>query len=252
MPAHRQCLTSFPPHCPDQDGPALYSEPCQEVDFEEFVYTASLLDSRLQDGDKTALHVDDLWSTWFGVPHDQEGPLPQLHIYPRLHQLIADNPNPKRPPRQYPSLISLVGDTGSGKSTLIRAIIRMLAPRAHKDYRVPVPGSASDGFDSTSSDVHLFADPGTRSSTSPLYFVGTFHILYLALLLSNPTDTMPFQIVKGSPAPTLQCHVSSFPMLNGQRSLSPFAREPCEGSRQPGRPKICYQSMPLPPPVRSI
>jgi hypothetical protein len=177
MPAHRKCLASFRPHRPNDPGPALYTEPCEEVNFEEFAYTASLLDSRLLDEDKTALHVDDLWSTWFGVPHNQQGPLPQLHIYPRLQHLVSNNPNPQWPPRQYPSLISLVGDTGSGKSTLIRAIIRMLAPRAHKDYRVPVPGSAHDGFDSTSSDVHLFSDPGTISSRTPLFLVGMFFIL---------------------------------------------------------------------------
>ncbi|KAK4218924.1 hypothetical protein QBC37DRAFT_164801 [Rhypophila decipiens] len=172
IPAHRQCLARSPDHNPNTalGANSIFGEPCQEVDFEDFIYTTWLLDSRLLDQDKESLHIDDLWSTWFGVPHDQEGPLPQLHIYPRLQLLMSGESNEK-PARQYPSLVSFVGDTGSGKSTLIRAIIRMLEPQAHKRYRAPVPGTATDEFDSTSSDVHLFSDPGTLYKESPLMFV---------------------------------------------------------------------------------
>ncbi|KAK3941958.1 hypothetical protein QBC46DRAFT_352819 [Diplogelasinospora grovesii] len=170
QPAHRHCLAKLQDHCPNQPhGQVMYGDPCQEVDFEDFIYTSWLLDCRFIDQDKESLHIDDLWSTWFGVPHDQEGPKPQLFIYPRLQRLVAAAHG--KPVRQYPSLVSFVGDTGSGKSTIIRAIIRMLAPRAHKDYRAPVPGTASNEFDSTSSDVHLFADPGTLFSEVPLMFV---------------------------------------------------------------------------------
>ncbi|EXK77612.1 hypothetical protein FOQG_17687 [Fusarium oxysporum f. sp. raphani 54005] len=167
-PAHKRCLASSPSHQPN-DELTMYGDPCEEIDFQEYIFTSWLLDSRFLDKDKTSLHVDDLWSTWFGVPHDQEGSYPQLCIHPRLERLI-DNVT-DRPARQYPSLISFVGDTGSGKSTLIRAIIRMLAPRSQKQYRVPVQGAAEDGFESTSSDVHLFADPHTSSTEVPRLFV---------------------------------------------------------------------------------
>ncbi|KAM0227446.1 hypothetical protein ACHAP5_012176 [Fusarium lateritium] len=136
----------------------MYGNACEETEFQQFLSK-----------DKVSLHVDDLWSTWFGVAHERSGHFPQLSIYPRLQTLVDNTAD--RPPRQYPSLISFVGDTGSGKSTLIRALIRMLAPRAQESFQVPVQGTAGDGFDSTSSDVHLFADPHTGATEVPRFFV---------------------------------------------------------------------------------
>lgn len=128
------------------------------------------MDARLRNKDQTALHLEDIWSTWLGIPDSQEGPRPQLHVYPRLERLTAGLPI--RPPQQYPSLISIIGGTGSGKSTLIGAMIRMLAPTGQKEYRVPVPGADTNSFNSTSSDVHMFADPGTCHTDHPCFFVG--------------------------------------------------------------------------------
>lgn len=161
-------------HQANIDEPAMYGDVCEEIDFQQYMFTSSLVDSRFLEKDKTSLHVDDLWSTWFGVPHEQHGHFPRLCIYPRLERLVDTVTD--RPGRQYPSLVSFVGDTGSGKSTLIRAMIRMLAPRSQRSFRVPVQGTAKDGFDSTSSDVHLFADPRTRATEVPRFFVGKMTI----------------------------------------------------------------------------
>jgi len=171
MPAHRQCISSVAYHQLGGDDENSYGSPCEEVDFQEYVYTSGLMDSRLRSKDQVALHLDDIWSTWLGIPDGQDGPHPQIHIFPRLESLMAEVAN--RPPRQYPSLVSIIGDTGSGKSTLIAAMIRMLAPTAHRQNRVPVPGSDTDNFDSTSSDVHIFADPKTIHTEHPCFFVGT-------------------------------------------------------------------------------
>ncbi|GAW20800.1 hypothetical protein ANO14919_103110 [Xylariales sp. No.14919] len=169
MPAHRQCISSAPFHQPDQAEDNIYGSPCEEVDFREYVYTSWLMDAKMRSKDQTALHLDDIWSTWLGIPDGQDGPHPKINIYPRLERLIAAVPD--KPPRQYPSLVSIIGDTGSGKSTLIAAMIRMLAPTAHKDYRVPVPGTDTDNFDSTSSDVHMFVDPRTSHTEYPCFFI---------------------------------------------------------------------------------
>ncbi|RSL92521.1 hypothetical protein CEP52_013763 [Fusarium oligoseptatum] len=167
MPAHRQCLLNTRDHQPESEEPPEFGDPCEEIDFQQWIFVSWLLDSKIPDEEKSALHVNDLWSTWFGVPEDQEGHCPQLCIYPRLERLVEKVL--EKPQFQYPSLISFVGDTGSGKSTLIRAIIESLAPG--KRYQVPVQGAVQDKFKSTSSDVRLFADPQTESSEVPRFFV---------------------------------------------------------------------------------
>ncbi|KAJ3460552.1 hypothetical protein MRS44_011419 [Fusarium solani] len=167
MPAHRQCLLNTRDHKPEDEEPPEFGDPCEEIDFQQWIFVSWLVDSKIPDKENATLHINDLWSTWFGVPEDQEGRFPQLCIYPRLERLIEKVL--EKPKFQYPSLISFVGDTGSGKSTLIRAIVESLAPG--QDYQVPVQGVAKDKFKSTSSDVRLFADPQTQSSEVPRFFV---------------------------------------------------------------------------------
>ncbi|KAI5921413.1 hypothetical protein F4810DRAFT_712454 [Camillea tinctor] len=162
-PAHRYCLRQDPDHRPN--APSGTSD-CDEVELKDYIYLTWLLDSSSLEKRKRDLHLDDIWSTWFGVPHDQTDARPNMYIWPRVNNLL--NTTKEMPDRQYPSLVSFVGDTGSGKSTLIRAMIRLLAPGSHKHYSAPVPGTLQDQFTSTSSDVHLFADPGTISDEVPV------------------------------------------------------------------------------------
>lgn len=62
---------------------------------------------------------------WFGLSVDKSGPVPVSRIVEtrRFSTLMEDSlhGSPGRPRRQYPSIISFVGETGVGKSTLSKS-----------------------------------------------------------------------------------------------------------------------------------
>src|SRR5436190_1278996 len=69
------------------------------------------------------MHYYDSLARWVGItmPDDTGSVQPSLWGYSRVADLLADNSGPEE---QYPSLVSFIGPTGSGKSTLIRSFIR--------------------------------------------------------------------------------------------------------------------------------
>lgn len=170
-PVHRDCLrrdnSEHNPSPADQDGD------CREVPFKDYVYLEWLFSSKQSKRDlKEAAHLRDIWSTWFGVPVEQEGAFPKLCIWPRANDSVSGARGSSW--FQYPRLVSFVGDTGSGKSTLIKAMIQMLAPPSSEIHSVPVPGvpEGEDMFTSTSSDVHLYPDPRTVDGEHPILMAG--------------------------------------------------------------------------------
>src|ERR1700712_1172075 len=68
-----------------------------------------------------------------------------------------------------PSLVSFVGQTGAGKSTLIKLLIGLKDPKESVKVQSPVVGRP--GIDvPTSEDVHLYSDPPTAYSQTPLLY----------------------------------------------------------------------------------
>lgn len=128
------------------------------------------------------LHISDAETAWFGIYRPEDGP-PLFQDYGRFVHLMASTHEGKNGiwsailqgrsqgtlrDIRTPSLVSFVGETGAGKSTLIKLLVD-LSTESYENYPTPVVGVS--GVDlPTSEDVHLYADPCTAYSEAPVLF----------------------------------------------------------------------------------
>ncbi|KAI5924199.1 hypothetical protein F4810DRAFT_700832 [Camillea tinctor] len=113
---------------------------------------------------------EDQDTTWFGFGRDAYGH-PLLHDYGRFAAIMAETTTEEHGER-YPQLASFIGETGAGKSTIIKLLIERqdLTSPEGSSYYSPVTSSNRDRI-STTGDVHLYADPSTLYSNYPLLLV---------------------------------------------------------------------------------
>ena len=131
------------------------------------------------------LHRDDKSAQWFIVRLEREGAT--LYVSNRFKQLCSPGTSKaKWSSEQFPSLVSFIGDTGTGKSTLARAMmimgevntstVQQCWNRASRADQIPVfrtlfdvgkhgpvtrSGNPEHLTDPTSSGVHLYRDPAS-------------------------------------------------------------------------------------------
>ncbi|KAI8948038.1 hypothetical protein F4801DRAFT_474669 [Xylaria longipes] len=114
-------------------------------------------------------HENDQDTTWFGLDREDDGGDPVLSEYRRYAAIMMANAT-ETSNVQYPALVSFVGQTNAGKSTLIRLLINSTK---NQDSLAGVAAPVVGRIDSevpTSADVHLYADPESFSTTQPILF----------------------------------------------------------------------------------
>ncbi|KAF9738488.1 hypothetical protein PMIN01_03771 [Paraphaeosphaeria minitans] len=119
-----------------------------------------------------ALHMEDEDTTWFGLDRDSQN-RPIFQDYGRYSAIMVESNNGDYRSR-YPQLVSFIGQTGAGKSTLIKMLIDQQERKSATQnwgFPSPVAGSlANGGSVPTSGDVHLYSDPKTYTSGYPMLY----------------------------------------------------------------------------------
>jgi energy-coupling factor transporter ATP-binding protein EcfA2 len=115
--------------------------------------------------------------TTAGCHRPADGGNPTFLDYGRFVQLLSTTSDSWQSSFQHahssrdnrtPSLVSFVGQTGHGKSTLVKLLVDLHISHTQV-FSTPVVG-APGGTDPTSENVHLYSDPVTATSETPLLY----------------------------------------------------------------------------------
>ncbi|KIV90882.1 hypothetical protein PV10_05486 [Exophiala mesophila] len=116
-----------------------------------------------------SLHRADEETTWFGVLPDQAGRL-SLHDFGRYEDFLSESTFSPRS-GQYPSLISFIGKTGAGKSTIVKGLVQLFSASIQSGMpQTPVVGMPQHQEIPTSGEVHLFWDPVSLHTNRPMLY----------------------------------------------------------------------------------
>ncbi|KAI1119643.1 hypothetical protein F5Y14DRAFT_396046 [Nemania sp. NC0429] len=111
----------------------------------------------------------DRESTWFGFDRDSSGH-PTFVDHGRFTAIMTESITENGASR-FPRLVSFIGETGAGKSSLIKLLIDRQGLDSQEDttYWTPVTSSNHD-YIPTTGDVHLYAEPSSFYTHEPLLF----------------------------------------------------------------------------------
>lgn len=120
--------------------------------------------------EQQSLHTEDEDTTWFGVAKDSSDQ-PVFQNYGRYAAIMADSDTGQHQLR-FPELVSFIGQTGAGKSTIVKMLIDQQERKwpQHRPFSSPVVGSVKSEHVPTSGDVHLYSDPRTFNEEYPMLY----------------------------------------------------------------------------------
>ncbi|KAF2188984.1 hypothetical protein K469DRAFT_684250 [Zopfia rhizophila CBS 207.26] len=164
------CWDKQLPHKPGRTGPD--GLPHEKGDPSIVKRLKSILTPPIDPGEQQSLHMDDEDTTWFGIAKDIDNQ-PIFQDYGRYATIMADSTTGVYKLR-YPQLVSFIGQTGAGKSTLVKILIDQQERRSRHHHTAafasPVVGSMRNENVPTSGDVHLYGDPRTYFSEYPMLY----------------------------------------------------------------------------------
>ncbi|KAK5051360.1 hypothetical protein LTR84_003012 [Exophiala bonariae] len=168
--AYKYCVPHWeeqPLH--DAGQRSMHGVPHEKTDPNLVDRILSIIDPPDDDHKQAQLHFEDEQTKWFGVLPDEAGQL-QFHDWGRYEEFLGQSHPPMRT-QQHPSLISFVGPTGAGKSTIVKALIRDFgSSEGAQQLQTPVVGLAKQRAIPTSGEVHLYWDHASLYGPRPLLF----------------------------------------------------------------------------------
>ncbi len=153
----------------DEGQRSMHGVPHEKTDPNLVRRILSIIDPPHDDHKQAQLHFEDEQTKWFGVLPDETGQL-QFHDWGRYEEFLRQSRRVIKT-LQHPSLISFVGPTGAGKSTIVKALIQDFdSSEGVQQLQTPVVGLAKHQAIPTSGEVHLYWDHVSLSGPRPLLF----------------------------------------------------------------------------------
>lgn len=160
-----ECWNTYPPHRKGLLGPQ--GLPHEKADPTVVQELKDCMDEP-NNNNEHRLHQDDEETTWFGLERD-DGGTPVLAEYRRYAAVMMQASEYSEQTR-YPSLVSFIGQTGAGKSSLIKLLIDLKSDARLDNFKhTPVIGRSASAVP-TSADVHLYLSPESVASRQPILY----------------------------------------------------------------------------------
>lgn len=175
-----RCWNRQAPHRRNRAGPGNIPHEKTSHSVAEKVNRA--FEPPTDDPTREQLYRDDEVTAWMGIDRPDDGSKPLLQDYGRYGDLMTNTEKANSGSfsatlphagqgwhdTRTPHLISFVGQTGAGKSTLIKLVIDFMTNET-EEFPTPVVG-ASGAHVPTSEDVHLYLDPRTAYTDTPILY----------------------------------------------------------------------------------